>query len=258
MQANLNLATYVLLLLVLVLSLVSFWRPQRRIQRLAEVGQALAWLCLALALVVRAVGAGRLPVANLYEFTLLMVAGMMVFAWVIYRRTGSDLVLILATLLEVALFSYANTLAQAAGPLPPALQSIWLKLHVATAVVAYGALGLSFCLAIIYLALPRLSRPDRVEAAMHWCIGVGFPFLTLVIITGAIWAEQVWGRWWSWDPKETWALVTWLIYAAYLHARKTYGWRGRRAALMAVAGFGAVLFTWFGVSFLLPSIHSYF
>lgn len=257
MEASFNLATYALLLLVLIFSLISFWRPNRWTGRLAEAGSVLAWLGMTLALALRALGAGRLPVASLYEFSLLMVWGMMAFTLIIYRRTGSQLVLVLATLLEVALLSYANTLAQAAGPLPPALQSVWLKLHVATAVVAYGAFGLSFCLAIAYLALTRPTLRDQMEEAMHWSITVGFPFLTLVIITGAIWAEQVWGRWWSWDPKETWALVTWLIYAAYLHARKTYGWRGKRAALMAVVGFGAVLFTWFGVSFLLPSIHSY-
>lgn len=141
----------------------------------------------------------------------------------------------------------------------PALQSRWLEIHVITAIIAYGAFALSCCLGILYLVKAKSAERglDKLDAALHWSVVVGFPFMTLVLISGAVWAEEVWGRWWSWDPKETWALITWLIYAGYLHARKTYGWQGKKAAIMAIVGFAAVLFTFFGVSLLLPGDHSY-
>jgi cytochrome c-type biogenesis protein CcsB len=184
----------------------------------------------------------------------------------VQRKIKSPLFTALVALLGVLLFSYASTLPSEAAPLMPALQSIWLQFHVFTAIVAYGAFGLSCCAGVIYLLKGRLkerglgpSLPglEKIEEMLHWSVVIGFSFMTLVLITGAVWAEEVWGSWWSWDPKETWALITWLIYAGYLHARKSYGWSGKKAALMAVIGFAAVLFTLFGVSLLLPGYHSY-
>ena len=160
-----------------------------------------------------------------------------------------------------------------AQAVPPALKSQWLTFHVLTAMFAYGAFAVSFGLGIMYLL--KLSKENKgkksssqgivsrfptlevLDELAYKVVGFAFPLLTLCIITGAIWANYAWGTYWSWDPKETWSLITWIIYAGYLHARLMYGWKGKRAAWMAVFGFAAVLFTFFGVNYLLPGLHSY-
>ena len=156
-------------------------------------------------------------------------------------------------------------LAQA---IPPALKSQWLTFHVITAMFAYGAFAISFGLGLMYLLkgralaksshkTSRLPSLEFLDELSYKIVGFAFPLLTLCIITGAIWANYAWGTYWSWDPKETWSLITWIIYAGYLHARLMYGWKGKRAAWMAVFGFLAVLFTFFGVNYFLPGLHSY-
>lgn len=144
----------------------------------------------------------------------------------------------------------------------PALQSYWLKLHVAVAILAYGSFTVSFGAGLLLLFRGKRRMLDSkgelmVEQLMNKAIAFGFPFMTLVLITGSIWAEQVWGTWWSWDPKETWALITWMIYAIYLHGHFSRQWRGKHSAWMVVMGFGAVIFTLFGVTWLMPGLHSY-
>ncbi|HWI54656.1 MAG TPA: c-type cytochrome biogenesis protein CcsB [Desulfobacteria bacterium] len=154
--------------------------------------------------------------------------------------------------------------------LMPALQSNWLHIHVATAIIAYAAFALALGTSIMFLLKKsmennnsksdfnkRLPALDVLDDISYKFIAVGFPLLSAVIVTGAIWAEYAWGRYWSWDPKETWSLITWLVYAAYLHARFTYGWRGTKAAWMSILGFVFVLFTFFGVNYLLSGIHAY-
>jgi cytochrome c-type biogenesis protein CcsB len=152
----------------------------------------------------------------------------------------------------------------------PALKSNWLLAHVFTAVVAYGALAISFAVALMYLwkaaleesnalgalteVLPSLPVLDQIA---NRAIAFAMPFLTLLIITGAVWAEYAWGTYWRWDPKETWSLITWLVYAIYLHGRLAYGWQGRKAMKWAIFGFVVVLFTFIGVNVLLPGLHSY-
>ncbi len=155
-------------------------------------------------------------------------------------------------------------------PLPPALRSFWLPIHSTLAFVGEAVFGLAFCVGIMYLIqenqikkkkwgaffyrLPSLKTLDDLN---YLCLSVGFPFLTFGIITGSIWAEYAWGSYWSWDPKETWALITWFIYAALLHGRLNIGWRGKRAATFSIIGFGAILFTFLGVNLLIPGLHSY-
>jgi len=159
-----------------------------------------------------------------------------------------------------------------AQAVPPALKSQWLTFHVITAMFAYGAFAVSFGLGIMYLLklskegngeklsqgiVSRFPSLEVLDELAYKVVGFAFPLLTLCIITGAIWANYAWGTYWSWDPKETWSLITWIIYAGYLHARLMYGWKGKRAAWMAVFGFAAVLFTFFGVNYFLPGLHSY-
>ena len=152
--------------------------------------------------------------------------------------------------------------------IPPALKSYWLVFHVITAILAYGAFAVSFGLGLMYILKTyyeenvlkvelRLPPAMVLDELSYKIIIFGFSFLTLVIITGAIWANYAWGTYWSWDPKETWSLITWIIYAGYLHARLMLEWRGKRAAWLAILGFVAILFTFFGVNYLLPGLHSY-
>lgn len=266
MEGTLNLAAYGLLFLGVVVSLVSLWRPNKFLSKIALATVALAFTCLTLALIARSVTSGRLPFATMYEFTFLFAWGILFFLLILRIKFASDLLTSLVALLTIIIISYGSTLPSEVRPLMPALQSFWLELHVITAIIAYGAFGLSCCLGILYLVKDKvgsqgmgkaLPEPSKLDNMLHWSVALGFPFMTLVLITGAVWAEEVWGRWWSWDPKETWALITWFIYAGYLHARKTYGWQGKKAAMMAIIGFAAVLFTLFGVSLLLPGAHSY-
>ncbi|MZP41750.1 c-type cytochrome biogenesis protein CcsB [Heliobacterium gestii] len=226
------------------------------------------------ALAVRSVVAGYVPLTNGYEFLLAFSWGI-AFVYLFAERKfqlplAGAFVMPTAWLLLAYVAVDMTPAERAARPLMPALQSNWLTIHVATAMISYGAFAFSFGIGLMYLwkvsheksgatkgiaaAFPASEKLDEIGYRL---IALGFPFLTLCIITGAIWAEYAWGRYWSWDPKETWSLITWLIYAAYLHARFTYGWRGRRAAWMAIIGFIAVLFTYFGVNYFLAGLHSY-
>ncbi len=259
MEATFNLAAYFLLFVGVIFSLISLWKPHKTISKLALLAIVLAFICLTAALLARSFVSGRLPFATMYEFTFLFAWGILLFLIILNRKFSSNLLTALAGLLTIVIITYGSTLPSEIRPLMPALQSRWLEIHVITAIIAYGAFALSCCLGILYLVKAKSAERglDKLDAALHWSVVVGFPFMTLVLISGAVWAEEVWGRWWSWDPKETWALITWLIYAGYLHARKTYGWQGKKAAIMAIVGFAAVLFTFFGVSLLLPGDHSY-
>jgi cytochrome c-type biogenesis protein CcsB len=142
----------------------------------------------------------------------------------------------------------------------PALQSSWLGIHVVASLIGYAFFTISFVSSVVYLAIFRGSAPKRpslvfsLDALTYRTISLGFLFLALGIITGSVWAERAWGSYWSWDPKETWALITWLIYAIYLHARLITGWRAKNRAWLAVVGFLSLIFTYVGVRFL-PGLH---
>lgn len=229
-----------------------------------------------LGLVARTFNIGRIPFANMYEFMIFFSWGLMFVYLLTHRRQPIPLLGMVVMPVEVALMASASMMNGLSKPLMPALQSYWLQAHVATAVLAYGAFGVSFGVGVLYLVrdtqpvalasagttgvhrgVNPLPGSETLEKLLYRVISFGFVFQTLVLITGAVWAEQVWGTWWSWDPKETWALITWLVYAIYLHGRFTGGWRGRTSAWLAVFGFAAVLFTLFGVTWLMPGLHSY-
>lgn len=154
--------------------------------------------------------------------------------------------------------------------LAPALNSYWLPVHVLLLFFGNAVFAVAFGAAIMYLMMEkqlkrktlgaifkRLPSLNVLDEINYRCLTIGFPLLTLGIITGSIWAEYAWGSYWSWDPKEVWSLITWFLYAALLHGRLTVGWRGRKAAILAIAGFCAVLFTFLGVNLLLPGLHTY-
>jgi cytochrome c-type biogenesis protein CcsB len=221
-----------------------------------------AFAFLTAALVFRAVEAGHGPFSNMYEFSCSFAWGVMGFylycEWRYKMRTLALLVLPVA----LGLLAYATTVPDDVRPLVPALQnSLLLTVHVAVAIIAYGAFTVGFAAAVLYLIqrnnrrrwLPRNTVLDEIG---YKSVIVGFPMMFLVIMLGALWAEIAWGQYWSWDPKETASLVTWLIYGGYLHARVLRGWRGNRSAVLLIVGFGATMFTYYGNLFF-SGLHSY-
>ena len=219
------------------------------------------------ALVLRGIGAGQWPMSNQYEFATS-------FAWalslvsLIFIRKYSFLVLgAFSSPLILLMIGYAALQSREVRELMPSLRSSWLAFHVSTAIIAYGAFGVTCVLSVIFLFRDRMKeggfwgqhipQPEKLDLISYRSVCLGMLFLTLTILTGAIWAEQAWGSYWSWDPKETWSLVTWIIYAVYLHLRLRRGWKGKAAAWFAVIGFLCVIFTYIGVNTFLPGIHSY-
>jgi cytochrome c-type biogenesis protein CcsB len=216
-------------------------------------------------------GIGHAPFSNLYE-SLIFFAWTIIFLYVLIEwRTKNKSIGVFAMPLASLTMAYAsfsgvNTLIQ---PLVPALQSNWLAAHVITCFFGYAGFGLSFGLSLMYL-IKRLDSPERrsiflklipgtaiLDELSYQMVVIGFLLLTLGIITGSVWAHSAWGTYWSWDPKETWSLITWLVYAGFLHSRMLRGWRGKRLAIFSIIGFCCVLFTYLGVNFILSGLHSY-
>ena len=218
-------------------------------------------------------GIGHAPLSNFYEslifFAWTIVLLYLAMEWRLKNRSLGVFVLPVAFLI-MAYASIAPGINNRIEPLIPALQSNWLTSHVLTCFMGYAAFTVAFALGIMFFvkkaagtessktsAFIRLLPADSIlDELMYQCVALGFVFLTLGIITGSVWAHYAWGSYWSWDPKETWSLITWLIYALMLHAHNVRGWRGKRMAIMTIIGFGCVLFTYLGVN-LLPSLHSY-
>ena len=224
------------------------------------VANAVVFLTASLAL--RAVESGHGPFSNMYEFSLAFSWGaLVIYLYFEYRyrlRTLAIFVLPVA----LALLGYATTVPDEIQPLVPALQNdLLLTVHVLVAVIAYGAFTVAFAAGVLYLfqrnnSVRWLPRNTVLDEIGYKAVVFGFPMLALVLILGAIWAEIAWGSYWTWDPKETAALFTWLIYGGYLHARVMRGWKGDRSALFLIAGFAATLFTYFGNIFF-GGLHSY-
>ncbi|MCX5793536.1 MAG: cytochrome c biogenesis protein CcsA [Elusimicrobia bacterium] len=228
-----------------------FRRPQ--FARAAPPALALSWLALSAGLLLLWLRLGRPPLSNQYESLLTMLWLLFPLAFYFYRRSGKPEALPAAALAACVLFGAAALLDKTARPLMPALRSDWLILHVLSSMAAYAA----FALAAAAAARALLKKQAELfEDLLARLAKAGFAFLTLGIITGSVWANTAWGAWWSWDPKETWSLLTWLGYAAALHLRRK-GWRGHRFALLLLACFALVMFTYFGVNFLLRGMHSY-
>lgn len=198
--------------------------------------------------------AGRPPFSNMFE-------SLVVFSWaislgVIFIDVKYRIAIVTAfsALLGLIVLGSASLLDSTVAPLMPALKSNWLTIHVLTCLIGYAALAIAFVTSITVLVKKDIAVVDLLSYKL---IAFGFLFLTLGIITGSVWANSAWGTYWSWDPKETWSLITWFIYAAYLHVRYTKGWQGTKAAWFSVVGFLSVLFTYFGVNYLLSGLHSY-
>lgn len=215
-----------------------------------------------ISIVARISASGRLPFANLYESMTSFAWGIVLIYLMVELMYKVKMVSIIAVPIAFLASLYATTLNKTIEPLMPALKSNWLLAHVGVAIVAYGVFAVSFGTAVLYLLneyfnIKWLPKKELLDELTYKLIAFAFPFMTLVIITGAIWAEQSWGTYWSWDPKETWSLITFLVYLGYLHTRLVLNWKGKVSAWFAVLGFCAVIFTYLGVSFFLTGLHSY-
>lgn len=229
--------------------------------------QAFGFLLHTAAIICRGIGAGRLPLTNQYEFATSFAWGLCLLSLVFTLRFKFNVMGAFVSPVVFLMIGYAAMQSKEVRELMPALRSGWLGFHVSTAIIAYGAFGVSFVLGLIFLLRDRLSKngfldqhiPDneKLDLIEYRSVSLGIMFLTFTIISGAIWAERAWGSYWSWDPKETWSLITWLIYAIYLHLRIRRGYKGKGAAIFAVIGFICVLFTYVGVNTLIPGLHSY-
>ena len=217
-------------------------------------------------------GIGRAPLTNLYESLVFFAWTIAIVYLLMERKFKIKTAGAFVTPFPFIIMAYASLNPNEIQPLVPALKSNWLIAHVVTCFVGYAAFAVSFGVSLLYLfkvnaenkpekkggaLLDYLPSSELLDEVGYKTIAIGFPLLTIGIITGAFWANVAWGTYWSWDPKETWSLIVWLIYAAYLHARITRGWRGEKAALLSILGFVATLFCYLGVNLILSGLHSY-
>jgi ABC-type transport system involved in cytochrome c biogenesis permease subunit len=218
----------------------------------------LAFLSISVSLISRTISTGHGPFSNMYEFAIAFVWGVILIGIIFWFRYKMPMIGLISSIISTGLLIFAWNLSSQANPLMPALQQSWLlTTHVASAVISYGAFAIGFGTSLAYLVQSKSPEvSENLDKISYHSVLIGFPFLTLVIILGALWADIAWGRYWSWDPKETASLVTWLLYASYLHTRVLRRWRGKRSAILMVAGFLAVLITFFG-NYIFKGLHSY-
>ncbi len=257
-------------------------RPSKaeRIGRWSVIATIVGALVHTASIAVRAVAVDAVPWSNMYEFAsvagLIGVTAFLLVLWKLpaLRHLGGFILLPVILMMFLA----GTVLYSQAQPLVPALQSYWLAIHVTLVSIAEGALMTSAVLTVLYLVKARHDRlsvkPDyqpgslgtlaaklpaaaTLDKAAYRVVAFSFPLYTVAIICGAIWAEAAWGRYWGWDPKETWAFIVWVVYACYLHARATAGWKGRAAAWINLAGFFSITFNFLVVNIVVSGLHSY-
>lgn len=250
--------------------LVFFVSQNKKIRKIARMILLVSGVLQTLHIASRFILAGHTPITSQHE-AVVFFAWATTWAYLSFRwrytvkNFGTFVSVFICCLLLIASFS-----SREFTPLLPALQSNWLPIHAGVSIVAYGFLSLAFCGGLMYLLqerelkskkfgyfFSRFPSLDALDQLNNHCLTAGFVFLTLGIVTGSVWARQAWGTYWHWDPKETWSLITWFVYLVQLHQRYTVGWRGKRAAVMAIVGFAAIVFTLWGVTYLLGGVHSY-
>ena len=260
-------AAMVLYFVSMILYFLFFAMRREKAGKAGNIVMSAAFVLHTAALVCRGIGAGRFPLTNQYEFATSFAWGICLVCLIFVWRFRFQALGTFAAPVIFVIIGYAAMQSREVKELMPALRSSWLAFHVSSAIISYGAFGVSFAVSLIFLLRERgknnafweshIPEKNRLDMISYRAVALGFLFLTFVIVTGAIWAEQAWGSYWSWDPKETWSLVTWIVYAIYLHLRVRGGWHGRSAAVFAVIGFICVIFTYIGVNTFLPGIHSY-
>ncbi len=221
-------------------------------------------------IVARYAAAGHVPVVNLQEslsFFALAIVGAFLLFDLKYRLT---ILGAFSCPLALAMMIFGAAAKSPVSTANPALDSWWFPIHISLAFAGYAIFALAFVAGVMYLLQERMLKSKRfsglfyrlpsldvLDSINYRCLTFGFPLMTMGIISGAVWANSAWGGYWRWDPKETWALITWFLYAALLHGRLTIGWRGRRAAIFAIIGFLCLLFTFLGVNTLMSDLHSF-
>jgi len=268
---------YLILLETMICYWISLKYPQLpTLKNLCWVGIVSANLLLFTVLGLRWIISGYFPLSNLYESLLFLSWCLLFILIIIEAKTKTKLIGAIILPITLLIVSFASLILpkpmQNAAPLVPALQSNWLMMHVSMMMLSYATLILGSLLSILFLVLINNKKFSKLENTIlpnkkellenidNWSyrtIGLGFPFLTIGIIAGAVWANEAWGSYWSWVPKETWALITWLVFAAYIHARLTQGWIGKKAAILGSLGFFVVWICYLGVNFLGQGLHSY-
>ncbi len=245
------------------------WRAsaggETTVGRLASLVTLLAALFACLAVVFRVIVARRGPYADMYEFSVAFIFAVLVGYLVLERAYGPHAMGAVALPVALGMVLYVWSLPpevrEVQGLIPVLQDKRILTAHVSSAVIAYSAFGLSFAAAVLYLVVdlrPRSWLPNKelLDDAAFRAVMVGFPAQTLLLILGSLWAHAAWGAYWSWDPKETAALFTWLVYGVYLHTRSLRGWRGNRSAIVLIFAFGTVIFAYFG-NYWFGGLHAY-
>ncbi|MCL1815139.1 MAG: c-type cytochrome biogenesis protein CcsB [Treponema sp.] len=211
----------------------------------------------------RGMVAGRLPLSNQFEFAMSLSWGVGLIYIILRIKFKADWITAVALPSVFLILFYASFLPRDIKELMPALRSPWFGFHIGAAVVSYASFVLAGCAGIRYLLLLKKGEPEdgthlrQIDSLSYRLIGLGMIMLTVVILSGSVWAEQAWSSFWSWDPKELWSLITWLVYAIYLHQRLRKKWRGKPMAIFSFVAVIIVLFTFIGVNTLLSGLHSY-
>jgi cytochrome c-type biogenesis protein CcsB len=246
----------------------------RRVEQFGRMGVALTiigFLLSVAGVLTRALAAHRAPWGNMFEFTITAMVFIVGVYLIMVWRAGVRWLGLPVTLLAAVGNGLAVTVFYVAvAPLVPALHSVWFLIHIVAAAISGAAFSVGGVMSVLYLVkkraedrnnvhgyLERLPSSRKIDLIAYRFLAFAFPLWTFTVVAGAIWAEYAWGRYWGWDPKETWALVTWVIYAGYLHARSTAGWRGTRAAVIAIVGLASFWFNFVGINLFVSGLHSY-
>jgi len=280
-----------LLFFGMILYWISLYLPKNNLVFTVSRGVVvISNLLFTVTLLSRWIGEGYFPLSNLYESLIFLSWSISTLQLIVESKTQSRLIGAISTPLLFLISGFSSlTLPvemEKALPLVPSLQSNWLMMHVSMMMVSYATLILGSLLSILYLAFISFNQKEKalllelssvnssastltsnnyskisllqtVDIWSYRIIGLGFPFLTIGIISGAVWANEAWGSYWSWDPKETWALITWIVFAIYLHSRLIKGWQGEKAAFLGSCGFFVIWICYLGVNFLGKGLHSY-
>ncbi len=247
------------------------YKRTEKVARIATAMMILGFILLVAGVIARGVSAGRVPWGNMYEFSItgaMAFSGAYLVALRKYDLRWLGLLVSIAVLLTLG--TAVAVLYRPSAPLVPALKSTWLIIHVSAAIISGGVFLLANTIAAAYLYLDameakgertawakRLPSLEVLDQLSYRLVAFVFPLWTFAVIAGAIWAESAWGRYWGWDPKETWAFITWVAYAAYLHARVTVGWRGRKAAWLCLFAGSTFLFNYVYVNIWGTGKHTY-
>ncbi len=255
---------------VTIIAIIELFKGSKKSTNVMLIVTGMGFLMHSASIVFRYISAGHLPITSMHEAASFFAWCIVLIYFFLEYRYKIGIIGSFILPIVFLLMLCSSLLPSAISPLSPVLRSYWLGIHTFLAFLGNAAFAVAFGIGIMYLLqehylkskrthglFKRLPSIQVLDEINYKLITLGFPLLTLAIITGSLWAENAWGSYWRWDAKEVWSLITWLIYALILHIRLTAGWRGKRAAVLSIIGFLIVLFTFFGVNFALKSLHSF-